>query len=322
MYRVKELYQDISEQNFIELMAGKEGLNRHITVPEAHRPGLSLAGYLNGSPTTRLLVFGKVEIQYMNDLASEVREIRLKAIITSETPAVFVARGLSIPAQLVAICKTMKIPLFRVNISTMSLLNKIAVLLSEAFAPCISLHGTLVEVFGMGVLIEGDAAVGKSECALALIERGHRLVSDDVVQFKKKEEGYLEGYGVDFSRYHMALRGIGIINIANLYGAVGIKEKKNLDIVVKLEVWDDSYFYDHSEFEEKTVSILGIEIPHHTLPVKPGRDVALLLETIALNYRLIQMGRNTAKEFKANLLFAMERKRKKQTCRKQASVEK
>jgi len=195
-----------------------------------------------------------------------------------------------------------------VKMTTVELMRRLTHLLVDVFAPNMSCHGSLVEVFGVGVLIQGDSAVGKSEAALGLIERGHRLISDDIVKVKKREGEYLEGFGVDLSHQHMEVRGIGVINVANLYGAVCVREKKSLDIVVKLEVWDDSRFYDCVGVEERTIDILGVEIPFHVLPVKPGRDVVLLLETISLNHRLKKMGRHSTKEFNAKLLSAIARK--------------
>ncbi len=180
----------------------------------------------------------------------------------------------------------------------------------EEFAPSISLHGTLVEVFGVGVLIQGNSSVGKSEAALGLIERGHRLISDDVVRVKRKEN-YLTGCGPELTRHLMEIRGIGIINVAHLYGAVCVRPDKGIDIVVKLEEWDDQHFYDRVGLDEKYVDILGISIPYHVLPVKPGRDVVLLLETIALNHRLKDMGYNSAKEFNSKLLETIANSPKK-----------
>ena len=185
-------------------------------------------------------------------------------------------------------------------------------LLFDEFAPSLTCHGSLVEVFGVGVLIQGESSVGKSEASLGLLERGHRLISDDIVKVKKREGGYLEGSGVELSRHHMEIRGIGIINVANIYGAVCVRDKKSLDLVVKLETWDDDFFYDRVGLEEKSITILQIPIPYHLLPVKPGRDVVLLLETIASNHRLKQMGYHSAKEFNAKLLSTLEYKTRKQ----------
>jgi len=308
MYRIHDLYVEHGKGLGLELIAGKLGLKRQIRVPEAHRPGLSLVGYLKGHVSKRILIFGKVEIEYLRSLSSALRVERLKAILTGETPAVIVARRFRPPQELFLLCEERTIPLFRSHMMTMNLISKLTLLLVEEFAPSLNCHGCLVEVFGVGLLIQGESAIGKSESALGLIERGHRLISDDLVKVKLKEGGYLEGSGMDLSRHHMEVRGIGIINVAYLYGAVCVRDRKSVDIIVKLEMWDDSHFYDRVGLEEKTQTILGVSIPFHTLPVKPGRDVVLLLETIALNHRLKNMGYHSAREFNTKLLATIARK--------------
>lgn len=308
MYRVEDFYHRHGKRLGLELIAGKSGIRRVIKVPEAHRPGLSLGGYLKSHAFKRILLFGKIEIEYLRDLEPEVRVKRLEDVLTSATPAVIVTRGCRPPKELIALCEQKKMPLMRASLPTMDLLGKLLILLHEEFARSISCHGTLVEVFGVGVLIKGDSSVGKSEAALGLIERGHRLISDDVVRVKKREGSYLEGSGAELTRHHMEIRGIGIINVANLYGAVCVRDQKSIDIVVELEEWDDEHFYDRVGLDEKRCDILGIKIPYHVLPVKPGRDVVLLLETIALNHRLKGMGYNSAKEFNAKLLETMSEK--------------
>lgn len=302
MYLVKDLYETHADKLGLELFAGKAGLERRITVPEAQRPGLSLCGYLKNHEKKRILIFGKVEIGYIYDLDPQVRIDRLEKILTSTTPAVIIARRSRPPKELRIICEKLAVPLFRTNLSTMNLLNKLTLLLTEEFAPTASCHGTLVEVFGIGVLIQGDSAVGKSEAALGLIERGHRLISDDVVRVKKKEGSHLEGSSSALTKHHMEIRGIGIINVAYLYGAVCVRNQKSIDIVVKLVVWHDEHFYDRMGLEEKKTKILDVDLPYLILPVKPGRDVVLLLETIALNHRLKGMGYHSAQEFTSKLL--------------------
>lgn len=303
MYLVKDLYERHAKKLGLEVTAGKAGMNRRIKVPEVQRPGLSLCGYLKSHAVKRILIFGKLEIEYLRDLDPEVRVTRLAAILTERTPAIIITRRYRPPKELRALAERESIPLLRTNLTTMNLLGKLTLLLTEDFAPSTSCHGTLVEVFGVGVLIQGDSAVGKSESALGLIERGHRLISDDIVRVKKKEGSYLEGSsGAAISRYHMEIRGIGIINVAHLYGAVCVRNEKSIDIVVRLEVWQDDYFYDRLGIEENYTTLLGIKLPFHVLPVKPGRDVVLLLETIALNHRLKDMGYNSAQEFNAKVL--------------------
>lgn len=311
MYRVSDLFAKHGGPLGLELIAGAKGTKRPIKVPEAHRPGLSLAGILKDHASKRILIFGKVEIKYLFELESAVCVERLDAILTAQTPAVIIARRYRPPKELIRLCEKKSIPLFRASMSTMNLLSKLTLLLTEEFAPSTSIHGTLVEVFGVGVMIQGDSSVGKSEAALGLIERGHRLISDDIVKIKKKEGSYLEGVGGELTRHHMEIRGIGIINVANLYGVVCVRDQKSIDIVVKLEMWDDLNFYDRVGLDEKYCDILGVHLPYHTLPVKPGRDVVLLLETIALNHRLKDMGYNSAKEFNTKLLEMIAVKQKK-----------
>lgn len=313
MYLVEDLYKKHGQRLGLELIAGHNGLHRRIKIPEAHRPGLSLSGYLKGHVSKRILIFGRVEIEYLRDLDPEIRIKRLEAILcpSSNTPAVIIARHFRPPKELVAICEKHQIPLLRASMTTMNLLSKLTLLLTEEFSPSMNCHGTLVEVFGVGVLIQGDSSVGKSEAALGLIERGHRLITDDVVKVRKREGDYLEGYGAELTRHHMEIRGIGIINVAHLYGAVCVRDFKSIDIVVKLEAWDDHNFYDRVGIDEKYCDILDIKLPYHILPVKPGRDVVLLLETIALNHRLKRMGYNSAKEFNSKLLEMIASKQTK-----------
>lgn len=297
MYFVKDLYQRHAQHLGLELVGGKKGMNRRIRVSEAQRPGLSLSGYLKSHTTKRILIFGKVEMEYLRDLDLKERKARLEAIVSNKTPAIIIARNLVPTKEIKAICEEYEIALFRTKFPTMDLLSKLMLILIEDFAPSMCCHGTLVEVFGVGVLIQGDSAVGKSEAALGLIERGHRLIADDVVQVKKKEGIYLEGSCAEMTRHHMEIRGIGIINVANLYGSVCVRNQKSIDLVVRLEDWKDDQFYDRVGIEENYKTILDVPLVYHILPVKPGRDVVLLLETIALNHRLKSMGYHSAREF-------------------------
>jgi HPr kinase/phosphorylase len=309
MYLVKDFYERHGKALGLEMVAGRKGLHRRIQKPEVHRPGLGLAGFLKHFSRTRLLIFGKNEIDYLSQLQPDTRDERLSSILTQSTPAVIIAAR-RVPSSLISVCETKNIPLFVANFSATRMLSQVAFVLLEDFSPAITLHGTLVELFGVGVLIQGESSVGKSEAALGLIERGHRLISDDVVRIKKKEGG-LVGSGPELTRHLMEIRGIGIINVAHLYGAVCVRTDKQLDLVIQLEEWNDGHFYDRVGLEEKFVDILGIKIPHHILPVKPGRDVVLLVETVALNYRLKEMGYHSAREFNAKLLETIAQKSKR-----------
>lgn len=311
MYLVQHFYEQHGKYLGLILIAGSSGLTRGIKKPEVQRPGLGLSGYLKGFVPARMLVFGKQEVEYLRELDGPLRLERLEAVLTPATPAVIIARGCRPPKEMLSLCDKNRIALFKAGATATNLLSRITFLLLEEFSPSITLHGTLVEVFGVGVLIQGESSVGKSEAALGLIERGHRLISDDVVRVRKKEGSYLVGCGPELTRHLMEIRGIGIINVAHLYGAVCVRPDKGIDIVVKLEEWDDKHFYDRVGLDEKFIDVLGVSVPFHVLPVKPGRDVVLLLETIALNHRLKDMGYNSAKEFNVKLLEAIARRQKK-----------
>jgi HPr kinase/phosphorylase len=308
MYSVQDLLDKYVEHLGLKLIAGSKGLKRPIKVPEVHRPGLSLSGYLKNYVSQRILIFGNVETLYLKDLSKETRLERLRNILTPNTPAVIVAGRFQPVKELILFCEQDGIPLFRASLTTMNLLSRMTLLLNEEFSPTMTCHGTLVEAFGVGVLIQGDSSVGKSEAALGLIERGHRLISDDVVKVRLREGAYLEGSGPELTRHLMEIRGIGIINVAHLYGAVCVRDHKTVELIVKLEEWDDRRFYDRIGLDEKYCDILGVKVPYHVLPVKPGRDVVLLIETIVLNHRLKEMGYNSAKEFNTKLLETISKK--------------
>ena len=300
-------YQTLLDLRLIKV---KDFIKKVVKVPEVERPGLALAGYLKGHSQSRVLLFGKMEIEYLNDLHKNVRLERLKGVLSKKVPMVIITDGLEPAEELKKICEELSIPLLGSTQDTMNLFNQLTVILSEEFSPNVSCHGTLVEAFGVGLLIQGDSSVGKSEAALGLIERGHRLISDDIVRIKKRKGGYLEGTGPELTRHLLEIRGIGIINVANIYGAVCVSENQRIDLIVKLEEWDDNHFYDRVGLEEKYCDILGVKVLYHILPVKPGRDVVLLLETIILNHRLKEMGYNSAKEFNIKLLETIAKREK------------
>ena len=308
MYHVKELYEKYQETLSLSLIAGENGLSRPIRVPEAHRPGLGLAGHLKEYVNQRILVLGSVEVSYLRDLEEEVRKERIQGILTPKTPTVVIAGRFGPPKELIQFCDDNALPLLRTKMKTVEFLTRLHFLLNEEFSPSMTCHGTLVEAFGVGVLIQGDSSIGKSEAALGLIERGHRLISDDVVKIRLREGSYLEGSGPELTRHLLEIRGIGIINVAHLYGAVCVRDDKRVDLIVKLEAWDDKKFYDQVGLDQQFCDILGKKVPFHILPVKPGRDVVLLIETITLNYRLKEMGFNSAKDFNVKLLEAIAKK--------------
>lgn len=321
MYSVKDFYEKHGEHLGLNLIAGKAGLKRPIKISEVQSPGLSLSGYLKSYVGKRLLIFGDVEIQYLRDLDKRARLMRLHGVLTAQVPAAIVAGRYPPVKELVKFCESEGIPLLQSEMKTMQLMTKMTLILNEEFSPTTTYHGTLVEAFGVGVLIQGDSSVGKSEAALGLIERGHRLISDDVVRIRLREGAYLEGSGPELTRHLMEIRGIGIINVAHLYGAVCVRDDKKVDLIVKLEEWDDRRFYDRVGLDEKLSDILGVKVPVHILPVKPGRDVVLLIETIVLNHRLKEMGYNSAKDFNVKLLETISKKQTRRSQSKRALAE-
>ena len=235
---------------------------------------------------------------------------RLKGVITKTNPLVIITRKLLLPDTLMKLCEELKIPILITSLKSTEALGKLTRILSDAFSPQESLHGTLVEAFGIGILLQGKSSVGKSETALGMIERGHRLISDDIVRINRKEEEILIGSGPELNRHLLEIRGIGIINVAHLFGAVSVKNQVKLDIIIHLEEWNDTHFYDRIGLEERFTSILNTPIPTYMLPVKPGRDVILLLETTVLNHRLKKMGYDSAKDFNIKLLDKISKRKK------------
>lgn len=308
MYRVEDLFNDHREVLSLTLISGQEHFSKRIPRPEVHRPGLALSGFLKKFVASRLLIFGQSELLYLKELQDP--RSRLDPILSAATPAVIVAAGFRIPRALRGACQEKGIALFSSEMATIDLLSSMTTLLSDAFAPRVSRHGTFIEVYGVGVLIQGPSSIGKSEAALALIERGHRLISDDVVQLRLRNNSTIEGTGPELNRHMMEIRGIGIINVAHLYGAVCVRSDKTLDLVIELQEWDDGAFYDRVGLDETCIDLLGVPLPFHILPVKPGRDVALLIETLVLNYRLKRMGYHSAREFNVKLLDAIAKKTK------------
>lgn len=296
----------------LRIIKAKDLIKKVIKVAEVERPGLTLAGYLKDHSYNRMLLFGKLELEYLQDLHENIRLERLKGILSKKVPVILMSAGLEAPLELKQLCEEYGIPLLASQQETMHLFNNLTGILAEEFAPSVSCHGTLVEAFGVGLLIQGNSSVGKSEAALGLIERGHRLISDDVVRIKKRKGGRLEGTGPELTKHLLEIRGIGIINVANIYGAVCVSDSQVIDLIVKLEEWDDNHFYDRVGLEEKYCDILGVKVLYHILPVKPGRDVVLLLETIVLNHRLKEMGYNSAKEFNIKLLETIAKRTKGQ----------
>lgn len=284
------------------------GLDRKILSSDVQRPGLAISGFLSEFSKKKGLLFGKEEISYLKGLDESSAFKKLEALEWEEIPFVVVSYGLKVPKVLTRVCGAVNVPYFRVNLPTTAVLIKLKHVLDDLFAPEKSFHGTLMDVFGLGVFIQGDSSIGKSETALGLIERKHRLISDDIVIMKKTESGDLIGSGLEITKHLLEIRGIGIINVANLYGAVCVRENMPVDLIVHLEEFQDVKAYDRVGLEERVEEKLGVAIPFYLMPVKPGRDMVLLIETVVMQHRLKLMGLNSAKKFNKKLLEVIEKK--------------
>lgn len=300
---------DLREHDELDLrcIAGRPGLVRPIEIPDLNRPGLALSGFFDNFAYKRIQVFGRGECAYLTMLSKENRYENIEQFFQYEIPCVIFTHALRPDDQVLKLAENSGCPILQTDLSSSDFSSRIIRALSNVFAPKETIHGVLVEVFGLGVLILGDSGVGKSEAALELIERGHRLVADDAVEIRCVSGNILLGSGANkVIGHHMEIRGIGIINITHLFGVGAIRDKKQIQLVVELEAWDSTKNYDRLGSQEITKEILGVRIPHLKLPVKPGRNIPILIETAAMNERLKKMGYFSAKEFNQSVLKWLE----------------
>ncbi len=305
---VELLFDSMKRQLRLELIAGASGLKRKIKVAEVNRPGLAIAGHTEYFANRRIQVLGKAELTYLNSLEPHMRVKRLMPLFGPNIPCIIISRRFSLPPELLKMANEYHLPIFRSPFVTMRVMNKMTLLLDNWFAPAVCIHGSLLEVYGVGVLITGKSGIGKSECSLALVSRGHRIIADDIVRIHVEDGMTLVGSRSEITGHHMELRGLGIINVESLFGVGCIRDRKRVDLNILLEEWDPQREYDRLGMSENTTSILGIDIPFNMIPVKPGRDTALLVEAASLSQRLRWMGRNPAKELNDQLLSAMTHK--------------
>ena len=264
--------------------------------PDVNRPALQLTGFFDHFDRERVQIIGYVEQAYINTLPREVRMERYDKLLSSEIPCVVYSRGQEPDEDMQNLCLHYQVPLMVSEKSTSDLMAEVIRWLKVKLAPCISIHGVLVDVFGEGVLIMGESGIGKSEAALELIKRGHRLVSDDVVEIRKVSDATLVGSAPDITKHFIELRGIGIIDVKSLYGVESVKDTQNIDMVIKLEDWDKDKEYDRLGLEDRYTEFLGNQVVCHNIPIRPGRNLAIIVESAAVNYRQKKMGYNAAQE--------------------------
>ena len=285
----------------LELLTGKEGLDRSIKNTDISRPGLEMAGYFSHYASDRIQLLGTTELSFYNLLPDEEKKGRMRKLCRPETPAIIVTRGLEPPEELIQASQETHTPIIVAKDATTSLMSRLTTFLEHELAKTTSLHGVLVDVYGVGVLITGDSGIGKSETALELVKRGHRLVADDNVEIKEITKDELVGKPPKLIEHLLEIRGLGIINVMTLFGAGSILTEKQIRLNINLENWNKNKLNDRVGLNEETLKILDTEITKKTIPVRPGRNVAVIIEVAAMNYRLNIMGINTAVEFNERL---------------------
>ena len=303
---VGKFFADHGTSLGLELMGDSEGMERPIQEPTINRPGLALAGFFRYFASKRVQVAGHAELSFLRSLSASERAARLEALFEQRIPCLIIARGLPLPNGILEIAAKSGTPVFRTPLVTMKFINSATIALEDEFAPVASEHGSMVDIMGIGVLIRGKSGIGKSECVLGLIERGYSLVSDDITRLRNLEGRELIGNSKELTRFHMEVRGSGIINVAAVFGAGSVRPEKQLDLVVTLKDWHDVEDIDRIGIDRGNYEILGIPVPHVTIPVRPGRDLARLVEVAALDQKLKSMGHDTAREFNDRLLRAMK----------------
>ncbi len=295
------LVREIVADQGLTLIAGQPGLDRKIISAEVHRPGLELAGFFEHFGYERIIVLGRTELAYLGEQTAETRKVRLRQLLFFNIPCIIVTDDLLVLDELIDLCNQKGIPVLRTAQRAGEFVYQLSRYLHNRFAPRKSVHGVFVEVYGVGILIMGPSGVGKSECALELIKRGHRLVADDAVQLTKISDHKIVGSPDEMIKHHMEIRGLGIIDIQSLFGISATADEKPVELVVHFEKWDDNKEYDRLGILQKTVKFLKVEIPITTIPVREGRNLAVVVETAAMNFYLKRMGITSAENFARTL---------------------
>ncbi|AQS52434.1 HPr kinase/phosphorylase [Jeotgalibaca dankookensis] len=293
--------KELTEASALKVFSGEEFLNKEITSTEIHRPGVELTGYFNFYPSWRIQLMGQTEVSFLARMSTEERLIIMRRLCQTETPCFIVARRIEPPIELVKACQEAGIPLLQAQSKTTRVSSNVTNLLESRLAERISMHGVLVDVHGIGVMIVGDSGVGKSETALELIQKGHRLVADDRIDLYQHDEDTLMGEAPAILRHLIEIRGIGIMDVMTLFGAGAVKQSNAVNLIVNLELWAKEKKYERLGSDETLETILNVPVPKITVPVKTGRNLAIIVEMAAMNYRAKSMGYNASETFERNL---------------------
>lgn len=302
---VGQFYANYANRLGLRLEGPAKGLDRIIKEPTINRPGLALAGSFSYFAEKRIQVLGAAELSFLRSMPQDIAVERLDSMFKRNFPCIMVARNATVPAIVSTVAANTGTPVFRTNMITMKFINAATMILETEFSPAASEYGCMVDIMGIGTLIRGASGIGKSECVLGLIERGYSLISDDITRIRLLEGHDLIGMSSEISRFHMEVRGIGIINVAAIFGAGAVRMEKRLDFIVTLKEWKECEEVDRIGLDGETYDVLGISVPHVTIPVRTGRDLARLVEVAALDQKLKSMGHHSALEFNKRLLQFM-----------------
>jgi HPr kinase/phosphorylase len=303
---VKVRTKDLMEKFNMELVSGGDGLNRPITTSDLSRPGIEMAGYFEYYPAERIQLLGKTEISFFNQLPDSYKKVRMDKLCTDITPGIIISRGIEVPKELIEASEREAVPVMRSAVKTTRLSSNLTNYLESKLAPTTAIHGVLVDIYGIGVLIVGKSGVGKSETALELVKRGHRLVADDCVEIRQEDQGTLVGNAPELIQHLLEIRGLGIINVMTLFGAGAVRSYKKVSLVINLELWDQTKQYDRLGLEDELMRIIDTDVTKITVPVRPGRNLAVIIEVAAMNFRLKRMGMNAAEQFSSRLTDVIE----------------
>jgi HPr kinase/phosphorylase len=305
---VESFYSSHAEKLLMKLEGPRVGFHRKIREPTINRPGLALSGFYTYFAEKRVQVLGAAEYSYLKSLTPKTRVRRFRRLCESKIPCLVMSRGFHLAPELLAVTAEAEIAVFRTPMITMKFINAATIALEVDFSPTVTEFGSMVDILGIGVLIRGASGIGKSECVLGLIERGYSLVADDVTRMTSLEGRELMATAPELTRNHMEVRGIGIINVASVFGIGSIRVEKRLDLVATLKDWKEMEAVDRIGLDREFYEILGLQVPHVTIPVRPGRDMARLIEVAAMDQKLKDLGQNSALDFNTKLLNLMEPK--------------